>query len=675
MPTGAGKSLLFQLAALHGRRHRPGACVIVITPTIALALDHERTLATMSGLEGSRALTGDLTPDAAGQVIAGFRRGEVPILLISPEKALQEAIIPSLIEAAADETSFAGLDARLTHVFVDEAHIVESWGRSFRPDFQRLPALLARLRQANPEVRLVLLSATLTPAAKEVLRRGWQFDGDWLEIDARVPRLEHDVVVASFDYEAERLEALDWTLDRAPRPAIVYTTEVAAAEQLFAHLSDERGYGRIALFTGATGATARRDVVDRWAREELDIVVATSAFGMGVDKSNVRTVIHACLPESPSRWYQEIGRAARDGGQALSATLFTEMAGRDDKDRALDIATSGWLSIDLGKPRWEALLQSASDKRWLGGAFRMSVDLDALREGLGPASSDYNRGWNMALLTLMQRSGSIRIVSVRSDGDQATGTWDVEVVEPSLLEGSDGAAWTSIFAVRESERRDALAEVVPFIDLMRNPRRSCVTRTVFEMIEPGSYAPPCGRCPACRSDGVAPPTGLRSEGMEKVWSVSEGYSGPLPAGVMLVEPADPTFSVRFPELLQRLVDVGVQQFVVGADQAAETVAILAEVDLGPGLVIAHEDWTGGVQLASVATAMLLPASPRLAETMSSRFLAWSGQRGGIPAVMVGRRDRSLGGRRLDQFASPHAPILESRLDAWSFSPMNLESSQ
>ncbi len=672
MPTGAGKSLLFQIAALFGRSRAPGSCVIVITPTIALALDHERTLASMVGLEGSRALTGDLPPSVSSEVVAAFRRGEVPILLLSPEKALQDAIVAILLEAAGEGSSFFGLDARLTHLFVDEAHIVESWGRSFRPDFQRLPSLLARMRGVNPEVRLVLLSATLTPAAKQVLRSGWQFGGDWLEIDARVPRLEHDVVVSSFGSRVARQEALDWTVDRAPRPLIVYTTEVAEAELVHDRMSMERGYERIALFTGATGSAARRDIVDRWARDELDIVVATSAFGMGVDKSNVRSVIHACLPEGPARWYQEIGRAARDGGQALSVTLFTDMTERDDVDRASDIATSGWLSVDLAKSRWEAMLASAVDKRWEASGFRMSVDLDALRDGLGPMSGDYNRGWNMGLLTLMQRAGSIRIVSVETDGDQPTGTWELEIVDAAMLEGSSSDAWTDVFTLRERERRGALSELTPFLDVMRKPGLNCVTRTVFEMIEPASYAPLCGRCPFCRSNGIVAPRGLRSEGMEKVWGTPTGYVGPMPIGTFLVEPIDPSLTEGLPELLRRLVGVGMQQFLVAADQAREAASLLSGFGGGPGLVLSHEDWLGGAGLAAAPSAMLLPTSDRMTESVARRFLSWAASRTDAPVIVVGRRDRLVGGRRLDQFASSHAPVSETALEAWTNDHSGLE---
>ena len=446
MPTGAGKSLLFQMAALHGRVERAGACVVVITPTVALALDHQRSLSTMPGLQGSRALIGDQSREQAREIIDAFRRGEVPVLLLGPEMALKDEIAGYLSEAAAPDAAAYGLDSKLTHLFVDEAHIVESWGRSFRPDFQRLPGLLGRLRAADPAVRLVLLSATLSVGARSVLREGWALNGEWLEIDARVPRYEHDVVVQSFASIETRLEELAWVVDRVPRPAIIYTTEVEQANEIHTWLTLERGYSRAALFTGDTKANERRAIVEGWAQDEIDLVVATSAFGIGVDKADVRSVVHACLPEGPSRWYQEIGRAARDGGQGIAVLLFTDMRERDDDvERARGIAKGGWLTRELAEKRWAVMLDDAQDKQWRDGNFVLTVDLDAIREGLRPRSSDYNRNWNRALLTLLQRAGALDVVSVAATDLDFGHVWTVRLRDLRLLNSSH-ASWDAVFA-------------------------------------------------------------------------------------------------------------------------------------------------------------------------------------------------------------------------------------
>jgi len=218
LPTGMGKSLLFQLAPLVTTQSGRRACVAVITPTIALALDHQRSLSELPGLRGSRALTSDCSPGEIDAILAAFRRGEVPVLLLSPEKALSKKVRSDLVAAASVTTEFSDLVGQLTHLFVDEAHIIEAWGRSFRPDFQRLPSLMRDLRLANEEFRAALLSATLPRSACDVLRSQWSEQGPWLEVHAGMPRYEQDTVVAAYADVRVRDTDLDFVIDRAPRP-------------------------------------------------------------------------------------------------------------------------------------------------------------------------------------------------------------------------------------------------------------------------------------------------------------------------------------------------------------------------------------------------------------------------------------------------------------------------
>src|SRR5439155_20088554 len=149
--------------------------------------------------------------------------------------------------------------------------------------------------------------------------------------------------------------------DVIPRPAIIYTTTVEDAEKLHARLRD-RGYQRVDLFTGDIDDPAERQkVLDSWASGTIDMVVATSAFGMGVDKANVRAIVHACLPESAERLYQEIGRGGRDGHQALSMCLWTD----GDASTAASLAIRGWMLPETSTRRWKAILKEARDKGYL----------------------------------------------------------------------------------------------------------------------------------------------------------------------------------------------------------------------------------------------------------------------------------------------------------------------
>lgn len=659
MPTGAGKSLVFQMAALAGREAAPGACVAVIVPTVALALDHERSLDGIRGLQGSLALTGDLAPTMLRERLDAFRRGEVPVLLLGPEMALREDVQAALAEAAAPEPLAFGLDARLTHLVVDEAHIVETWGRSFRPDFQRLPALLRRLRIVNPETRLVLLSATLPPAAREVLRRDWGSGAPWLEVDARVPRYEHDVVIASFRDSKARDDALDWVMDHLPRPTILYATEVEAAKVLHRRLA-LRGHARLALFTGDSTTEERRDVVRGWAEDDLDIVVATSAFGMGVDKPDIRSVVHACLPEGPSRWYQEIGRAARDGGQGVAALLFTDHGGSDDDvDRARGLALSGWLTRSLAELRWDAMKRSER-REWVGAHLRIHVDLDAVRDGLAGRSSDYNRAWNRSLLMLMQRAGTIEIASVSGADGDARQVWAVDVKDASLL-GTSTSAWDLIFNLRERERAEAKAMFDPFLRGVRRPERDCLTRLAFELIEPSAWVPPCGRCPHCRSQRVNPPRDLPCGGLDAAWAGSSVLPGGLRRGVTLIDPADPSATRGLDLLLRRLTALGVAQWVVPDGLAAEVASRLATIPRALGLVMTFGEWSDVAVLADLPAALILPQGDHEGDEMLVRFVTWVEQSAGGVGALVTDPARRVRGRRLDQWASRSAPLAEATL--------------
>lgn len=664
MPTGGGKSLMFQHAALAGRDHDAGACVIVITPTIALAIDHAKTLSEIDGLAESRALTGDTPPAEATAIVDRFRQGKVPILLLSPEKALNPELTAKLVEAASPTSALFGLDARLTHLFVDEAHIVESWGRSFRPDFQRLPGLLSALRAANPELRAVLLSATLSPAARAVLRQGWSGEGPWLEVDAHLPRYEHDVVVAAYPDRAERDAALHAALDRLPRPAIVYTTEIAAADDLHQALRD-RGFRRAALFTGDTGSVERKRVLQAWMAEELDLVVATSAFGLGVNKRNVRSVAHACLPEGPARWYQEIGRAARDGGQGWAVCLFTN-GGRDsDLACAYDLAITGLLGREKSEWRWEALVKSAEDRGWVDGHRRLALSLDAVREGNFPKSGDHNRAWNRALLTLMQRAEVLRVRSVASQGDEAGHDWDVEILDPRILSTDRTAVWDEVFALRAREIAAARAGLQPFADLMQAPTHACLIQTAFEAIEPDADAAPCGRCPGCRARRKSPPVRLHCGGLEAAWNLPATPLRDLPAGIFLVEPQDPDFDHGLPELIQRLGRVGVDQVVAPRALTQASARALADRGAPMGLVFEADLWTAAATPARRHTAVLLPHAPGAADQVLFALRAAAERWPELTWLVICDPSRPFAGRRLDQTLSAAAPLPEAILDTFA----------
>jgi ATP-dependent DNA helicase RecQ len=665
MPTGSGKSLLFQIFARWWRDYLPGACVAVITPTVALAEDHERTLRGLPGLQDSRALTGAVGSSKRTEILNSFRRGDIPVLLLSPETAFASAR-ENLLEAALPPDAKHGLEGRLVGFFIDEAHIVESWGRSFRPDFQRLPALVDALIKRNPEIRTILLSATLTNAAREVLRNAYKH-GAFLEIHAGVPRYDFDLVVETFDNERLRSETLLKTVDRVPRPAIIYTTQVQHAKALHKQLIQERDYERVALFTGDISATDRRRIISEWANEELDVVVATSAFGLGIDKQNVRTVIHACLPESAARYYQEIGRASRDGHQGLAVCLWTRWRPglkNTDDEVASDLATNSWLSRDIAEARWLALRESA-EITWDGATRRARVLLDSARVGLGPWTGHHNRRWNTSLLNLMQRAEAIRVEHVL-EPDDGSPVWECSLLDDGLLESgpSWAKAWNRIFVVREAERQTAKMELTAFKSLMAGRREDCLLAGVFELIEPSNWdATPCGRCPTCRTQGTLPPATLHVPPVPSPWPKSASTEL-LPPGIILLSPDDPTFGPGLFRLLQRLASVDVQQFVVADGRSLRIASFARDFRLRFGFVHALDMWASTpLSIADLPTAILIEEQDNDLIPHLRRLSELANARPHQSFVLVADARRRIEGRQLAQIASPLAPYEEEALDA------------
>jgi ATP-dependent DNA helicase RecQ len=664
MPTGSGKSLLFQVGPRAWRQERRGACALVITPLVGLAQDHERTLRGLEGLEGSRAVHGALSEAEREEILFAFRRGEIPVLFMSPEVAFGRAR-EALLEAAKPPEEKFGLEARLAAVFIDEAHIIESWGRTFRPDFQRLPGLVAALRSANPDLKTVLLSATLSPSARDVLKRGYGRE-PWLEIHAGVPRYDFDVVTRRFQSAAERDAALLRAVDLCPRPTIVYTTRVAAAQELHQTFRD-RGYQRLAIFTGDTQAAERQDVIARWASGDLDLVVATSAFGLGIDKANVRSVIHACMPEGAARWYQEIGRGGRDGHQGLAVTLWTEGSHDDDASEALRMAASDWLTRPVAEEYWEALRDKAQTE-WLPGARRrLTLPLDATPPGRQTGS--YTRRWNQSLLNLLQRADALEVMTVEQRQDHPT--WDVVLHRDELLGDPQTAspAWDDIFNLREVEQKTAVSEARRFVELMRSKETNCLLVSAFNLIEPEVWdAPPCGRCQPCRERGRRPPQLIRSGGLDVVWS-----EGPTvqrgPAGRLLITPDGQSTLDGRRRLLSRLARAGVQQIITPdgwEEDAAEAFASQAQ---SLGFILPVSEWLEGRwTLANLPTAAILPDAfaatdrwLRQSETFSSLFPK---QR----LLLVAESSTLADGRRLDQVASPLGSYSEAYLESLAPEP-------
>lgn len=299
MPTGAGKSLTYQLPAVM----LAGTCVVV-SPLIALMHDQLRAATSV----GIRAATLTSADDNRAETIARFRDGALDLLYVAPERA-SSGHFRELLSSAP-----------LSLFAIDEAHCVSEWGHDFRPDYRLLRPLL----DAFPEVPRLALTATADAHTRADILEQLGIPADGL-IVAGFDRPNIRYTITPRDAVARQVGDL---MAEQPGPGIVYAPTRAAVERLAEKLGS--GGRRVLPYHAGLDSTVRQRNQAAFVASEDMVMVATVAFGMGIDKPDVRFVAHAALPKSIESYYQETGRAGRDGDPA-EAHLFW---GADDFARA-----------------------------------------------------------------------------------------------------------------------------------------------------------------------------------------------------------------------------------------------------------------------------------------------------------------------------------------------------
>jgi ATP-dependent DNA helicase RecQ len=436
MPTGYGKSAAYRIAGAL----LPGTTVIV-SPLIALQADQLAHLAETPGARPA-ALVNSAQPAArteeAWQRLAD---GSLGYLFLAPEQLAGEQVVERL----------AGADVAL--LAVDEAHCVSSWGHDFRPDYLRLGAVAERLAGGSgPRPPILALTATGSrPVREEIVDRLRMRDVVILTHGYDRPNIAL-AVVRHAEEDGKAAAVLD-DAERLPKPGLLYVATRRATEEYAAALA-ERGV-RAAAYHGGLPAGRRREVSAAFHRGEADVVVATSAFGMGIDKAEVRFVLHAAPPESVDEYYQEIGRAGRDGEPADAVLHYR--------------------SEDLALRRFFA---SAVPKR-----ADLARLLDALRGAPVIAAAAKDAGLSArrgtALVHLLEEAGVVRL-----EDDRAVVLPDVEDPVGAALERA------------ESRRRideSRLAMMRSYAETTQCRRQYLLG--YFGDLETG----PCGACDTCAS--------------------------------------------------------------------------------------------------------------------------------------------------------------------------------
>ena len=296
LPTGGGKSLCFQAPAMC----LPGLA-LVVSPLIALMKDQVRRLLRSCGVPAAFA-NSTLSRDERRRLALDVRTGRLRLLYLAPERLLAEGTLEFLKAA------------RVSLVAIDEAHCISSWGHDFRPEYRGLKAL----KEAFPNVGIHAYTATASERVRRDIAEQLRLDNP----EVLVGPFDRPNLVFKVQRRTDRLRQIRHVLDRRPNESgIIYCITRKDVDQTSAALA-ELGYRALPYHAGLTDEERRRNQ-EAFIDERVETIVATVAFGMGIDKPNVRYVIHAGMPKSLEHYQQESGRAGRDGLEAECCLFYS----------------------------------------------------------------------------------------------------------------------------------------------------------------------------------------------------------------------------------------------------------------------------------------------------------------------------------------------------------------
>ena len=402
LPTGGGKSLITQMLA-----YQSDGLTVVVVPTVSLADDQ---LIAAKQIIRSNNIDQEIFEYRSGvkidPILAGIQNHTARLLFISPEALMSNQAFEDVMKVANEQRY-------LKNIIIDEAHIVVDWGASFRVDYQCLEAWRRDLMLKNSGIRTILLSATFENKITDILKKLFSDGDNWIEV--RCDALRHEpryMLICEKSYRQKDKKTVE-LIQKLPHPMIIYVAKPDDAERIKLLLK-ENGINNVHTYTGLTNKDQREKLLKSWKENEFEIMVATSAFGVGVDKPDVRTVIHLYVPQNPNAYYQELGRGGRDQLPCLSVMCIYP----DDLKIAFQRISKRVMTTEKIIGRWDSMYNNKTSIRsnnivHINTAIKPNYS--AKDEWDDTPISDADMNWNIYVLLLFRRYDLIRIISIIND--------------------------------------------------------------------------------------------------------------------------------------------------------------------------------------------------------------------------------------------------------------------